>query len=160
MGFLIMKQIKLTKGLFALVDDEDFEYLNQWKWCATKAHNTYYAKRTVNKKSIQMHRIILGLTDPTIFTDHIDHNGLNNQKNNLRKCTHSENMRNRSKKKQSSNNHIGVYFEKDRDLYGVRILVNKKHLRIGRFKTEEEAIKARNEAVLKYHGKFANLINK
>ena len=84
-----MKEIILTQGQVALVDDEDFEYLNQWKWCAIKSRKTYYTTRTIYipcKMTVIMHRIIMN-TPLDMTVDHIDHNGLNNQKYNLRICT-------------------------------------------------------------------------
>ena len=86
-----MKQIKLSqqgknKGKYVvLVDDEDFEYLNQWRWCAVKYTHTYYAVR-YDKKRISMHRLILDVPQNKL-TDHRDSNGLNNQIKNIRPCT-------------------------------------------------------------------------
>jgi hypothetical protein len=93
-----MKEIKLSRGKVALVDDEDFDYLNQWKWTAHKKKLTYYAVKYGNMKNgIQqhkrMHRIIMKTPDD-MFVDHIDHNGLNNQKANLRNCYKWQNQRN------------------------------------------------------------------
>ncbi len=106
-----MKKIFLYKGrglnrvqsdVFAMVDDEDFEYLNQWKWgCTTKQGNTYYACRSVrtDRKLITyfMHRIIMGLqkSDKRVI-DHKDRNGLNCQRVNMRICTQSQNNMNNS----------------------------------------------------------------
>lgn len=91
-----MKRILLTQGKYALVDDADFEYLNQWKWCAHKIGSIYYVKRghNWNKKKkcwneiLSMHRVILGLSKGDgICTDHINGNGLDNRHCNLRACT-------------------------------------------------------------------------
>lgn len=73
-----------------MVDDEDFEYLNQWKWTAHRIGNDWYATRGEKKKIIYMHREILR-TPKGMLTDHIDMDGLNNQKKNLRICTHQQN---------------------------------------------------------------------
>ncbi len=95
-----MKLIPLTQGKFAQVDDEDYDYLNQWKWYTTKNHKTFYAARHIRingkQKLIYMHRVIMNIIKG-YKTDHIDHNGLNNQKYNLRICTCQENNRNRKK---------------------------------------------------------------
>src|SRR5690348_11276017 len=101
-----MKKIKLTQGKYALVDDADFEYLNQWKWQAKKCSDTlFYAHRTQryglrseNKKHhFKMHKLIL--KSPKGFEiDHEDGNGLNNQRKNLRICTHSQNGMNKKLK--------------------------------------------------------------
>lgn len=97
-----MKQIKLTKGYFANVDDADYDWLNQWKWHVHKnpKSNTMYALRNISNGSggqttIQMHRLILGLTDIGTITDHVDGNGLNNQRANLRQANKSQNAANR-----------------------------------------------------------------
>jgi len=83
-----MKLIPLTQGKFAQVDDEDFEYLNQWKWFALKDAQTFYAARGIYLKgNILMHRQLLGLTNSEVKGEHKDRNGLNNQKENLRVAT-------------------------------------------------------------------------
>ena len=102
-----MKEIKLTQDYVALVDDEDYERINQYKWFAHISRNVaVYAVRTINisktkKISQKMHRFVLGITDSTTQVDHIDHNTLNNQKINLRKATFQQNSCN--KKKPSTN---------------------------------------------------------
>ena len=82
-----MKKIKLTQNKYTLVDDEDFDYLNQFNWCAHKEKYNFYAVRTDNKlkKCIRIHRVIMNCPDSK-FIDHKDGNGLNNQKENLRLC--------------------------------------------------------------------------
>ena len=84
-----MKEIKLTQGKVALVDDEDFDMLNQYTWYGDK-----YAQTTIERKSVQMHRLIMK-TPRWMVVDHIDHNGLNNQKSNLRNCSQSANCKNK-----------------------------------------------------------------
>ena len=86
-----MKEIPLTRGKFALVDDEDYEWLSQWKWyCST----TGYAVRGCKNRILYMHREI-AKTKPGMLTDHINRNKLDNRKENLRFCSHRENMKNR-----------------------------------------------------------------
>ena len=96
-----MKKIPLTKGLFALIDDDDYERVSKFKWCAAKsAHgNTFYAQSRVRDgegRSIpmSMHRFILGITDSDIHVDHQDGDGLNNQRYNIVAGTRSDNMLN------------------------------------------------------------------
>ncbi|MFA7361984.1 MAG: endonuclease [Candidatus Kapaibacterium sp.] len=152
-----MKEIKLTQGKIALVDDEDYEYLNQFKWCAARQMNTFYAVRNVriNKfktKMIFMHRVILKTPSGKI-TDHKDHNGLNNQKNNIRVCTNTQNQMNNSSRGGSSR-YIGVFY--DRGAIRACITVNKKNIYLGTFNNEIEAAIARDKAAKIYHGEFAN----
>src|SRR5579859_2501899 len=96
-----MREIPLTQGKVALVDDADFDWLNQWKWCAMKVGKTHYAVRNEprqpgkKRKLILMHREIAaqaGLSD----VDHENHAGLDNQRHNLRPCTRAQNMANMS----------------------------------------------------------------
>jgi hypothetical protein len=95
-----MKSIPLSQGYFALVDDEDFERLNEHKWCVARVKaNKWYAVRneTVSfkkRRRISMHRYLLGILDSPKQVDHIDGNGLNNQRSNMRECTVFENQYN------------------------------------------------------------------
>lgn len=108
-----MKKIKLTQGEFALVDDEDFDELNKFKWHVGKYYkkNCLYALRKTfdkgKKKSVLMHRQIM-LTPRGMVTDHKDHNGLNNQRSNLRVCSHADNIRNSAKSIKGTSKYKGV----------------------------------------------------
>lgn len=157
-----MKQIPLTQGKFTLVDDEDYEYLNQFKWFAMANGNNFYATRKVRNNKIQrnvyMHRLILSVTDTKHVIDHIDHNSLNNQKSNLRIASHIENCKNRKPKKGGGSKYLGVYYFKAKTpRWQASMTVNKKSIYIGLFKSEDEAALAYNEAATKHHGQFANL---
>lgn len=156
-----MKLIPLSREQFALVDDEDYEFLIQRKWYAgnnPKAH-TMYAKSGKgcgkNGLKILMHRLIMGANNGQ-FIDHIDGNGLNNQKSNLRFCTHTENMRN-SKKRNSISEYKGVSWFKHARRWRARITVNKKGITIGYFKDKTHAARAYDQAAIKHYGKFARL---
>jgi len=93
-----MKEIKLTQGQVALVDDEDFVELSKRKWYAgwDKGTSSFYAMRWEAGKTVRMHRQILGLTDPKIHGDHRNHHTLNNTRVNLRIATSKQNGSNRS----------------------------------------------------------------
>lgn len=144
-----MKKIKLTQGKYALVDDADYKWLNQWKWYASKQGNTWYAYRAIWKlrKTIGMHRLILGLDfGDKRQGDHINRNGLNNQRCNLRITTHQQNHFNNGAK--------GYGFHRNR--WEAYININDKKIHLGKFKTEQEAKQVRQEAKVKYFGEFAH----
>jgi hypothetical protein len=156
-----MKEIKLTRDQVALVDDEDYEYLNQFKWQAYKGERTYYACRHTRKGDVEreiMHRVIMN-TPKGMEVDHIDHNGLNNQKYNLRNCTRSQNQSNRISCVGTSK-YLGVVIS-SKGLFKGRIeaslTANGVIIHLGVFKTEEDAARAYDEAAKRYHGEFANL---
>jgi hypothetical protein len=152
-----MKKIPLTKGKFALVDDEDFEYLNQWKWCAWIGDGRSYAVRNAGKDQKRgmferMHRVILRLKKGEI-PDHIDGNGLNNQRSNLRIATHSQNAMNTRKRSGCSSQYKGVSYDKVRSQW--MCMVRGKY--VGRFNSEKEAAQAYNVHAQKIFGEFASL---
>lgn len=156
-----MKKIPLTKGLFALVDDDDFEWLNNYKWHAHKDDKTkdgYYAMRKhPDRNSTQaMHRIIMCISDPKIKIDHRNGNRLDNQRHNLRICTHADNMKNVKLNSKNTSGFKGVVFRKDSGLWRARIGVNGKRITLGHFNTAEEAAIAYNEASDKFHGQYGN----
>lgn len=157
-----MKEIELTKGKSALVDDLDFEFINQWSWFAVKIRRTFYAARVVYYKSkyhsiVLMHRQILCLTDRKIFCDHIDHNGLNNQKNNLRRSNCSQNAANRSSVKNSTSKYLGVSKKTNSNYWRAKLQSNGKDVHIGCFADEKQAAIAYNIKAREIHGEFANL---
>jgi len=154
-----MKEIKLTQGKFALVDNDMFEELNQFKWCAAKDGNTFYAVRNIynnrKRKTIRMHRQILGLIDSKIQCDHKNHEGLDNQKSNLRSCTIAENQRNQRPRIGCSSKYKGVYFNKLCKKWMAYIKVENKSTTIGLFTNEIEAAKAYDKAAKVHHKEFA-----
>lgn len=140
-----MKKIPLTQGLFALVDDEDFEYLNQWKWYALKDGNTFYAVRkskSVNGKRdlVRMHVEVLGKKEGFV-SDHINGNGLDNRRHeNLRHVTHRQNLQNRHSEKSSK--YPGVSWRKETSQWLAQIRLDGKKKYLGYFASEEEASQA------------------
>lgn len=157
-----MKQIELSKtgkkykGLFALVDDADYEVLNQYNWSACRDHNTFYAVRYEAGKTIKMHHELIGKPLKGFVTDHKDRNGLNNQRENIWHCTHKENtinsphIRNKIpilKQKKLVNPFTGVWKTgRKKNPYRAMIKRNKKIIHLGVFKTKEEA----HQEYLKY----------
>jgi beta-glucosidase/6-phospho-beta-glucosidase/beta-galactosidase len=154
----IMKLIKLTKDKYSIIDDEDYETISKNKWSAYKGHNTYYACRTIKKDkkktSVQMHRTILKLTDPSLVVDHVNGNGLDNRKENLRICTDSQNLMNRSKPKNNTSGYKGVSYSKSKKKYTAQIGINWKVYNLGFYDTAEEASKVYQERAKKEFGKF------
>jgi len=152
-----MKEIQLTKGFVTIVDDEDYEWLNQWKWHASKRNDKFYASRRLGKhgKFIHMHRLLLGLSeDDKTMPDHVDRDTLNNQRNNLRVATRSQN--NANKKQIGKSGFMGV-FPSGKNTFFARIRKDKKNIYLGNFSTKELAAVAYNIAAIIHHGEFANL---
>lgn len=144
-----MKQIKLTKGLYALVDDEVFGLLSNQNWSVSKAQsNLFYA---ANDKYGLMHRFIMG--NPIgMEIDHINGNGLDNRKENLRICSHQQNMINRKMHKNNTSGFRGVYLDGNR--WRAQIKVMGKMLRLGSFIKKEDAAVAYINAANIYFKEF------
>lgn len=160
-----MKEIKLTQGKVALVDDSTFEELSKFKWWAKKINDElYYAVRTEwikgsggKSRKIYMHRHILGVTQSNQLVDHIDRNGLNNQLANLRHCLNkSLNNANRRAIKNKTSIYLGVSLN-NRGKWVAHTSKNNKVFHIGSFSDEIEAAKAYNKKAYEFHGEFANL---
>ena len=150
-----MKEIKLTQGKIALVDDDDFEYLNQFKWHAMKIRNMFYAGR--GHSGTRMHREIMNVKKTDVIVDHKDGNGLNNQKDNLRPCSVGENNKNRHTVNNLSG-YLGVSRVTSKcESWQAAIRVNGKNIYLGSFKDKKDAAKAYNEAAIKFHGEFARI---
>jgi hypothetical protein len=157
-----MKEIELTQGKVALVDDEDYGWLNQWKWFADKNKNTFYARRqgkTNNGKqsAIRMHRLILNATNKETEVDHYDMNGLNNQRYNIRLCTGQQNRMNQKSRQGTSSKFKGVAWNKARKKWHARIGFNGEKKHLGLFISETEAALAYNKAATELFGEFARL---
>ena len=153
------KQIPLTQGKFAIVDDADFERVNQFKWCAKKGGNTFYAARHSAmpfSKTIRLH-IYLMDSPKGAKVDHKDGNGLNCQRYNLRFATKSQNAMNRGKNRNNKSGFKGVAWHKSRGKFVAQIAVNGRDIHLGCFQTAEAAARAYDEAAKKHHGEFAYL---
>ena len=158
-----MKKIPLTQEKFALIDDEDFDLISQYKWCAVKNKNIYYTmrgywdKQIKKRKQIKMHRLIMGVTDPKIQIDHINGDGLDNRKVNLRICTNQQNHMNRKSNKNCSSKFKGVsWFKRDKK-WRSQITVHQKKIYLGDFNNETQAAIAYNTAAIKHFGQYAYL---
>lgn len=148
-----MKKIKLTQSQFAIVDNKNYKWLIQWKWCALwhKDTQSFYAVRNGKTKDgkkyiISMAREILRLKygDNKRYSDHINHNTLDNRELNLRVVTHQQNNWNQKNVK-------GYSWNKRRRKYQARIGVDGKLMALGYFETPEKAHNAYLKAKKKYH---------
>ena len=138
-----MKQIPLTRGKVALVDDDDFEYINKYKWCVYICNGMPYAKRGKNKKTELMHRVIMN-PPSDMQIDHINGNGLDNRRINLRIVTSRQNQQNRHQIK--SSNYPGVYWNKNKQKWHATIKIKGAHKHILYTENECEAATAYNVA--------------
>lgn len=152
-----MKTINLTRGMSTVVDDDDYEYLMQWKWLY---HRSGYAIRMVYNKitkgynTVYMHRIINNTPDG-YFTDHIDGDKLNNQSLNLRTATNRQNLQNTSAHKNSSTGLKGVSFSKKRNKFYSQIRIEGRRIHLGFFDTPEQAKESYDKTAKQYHGEFS-----
>lgn len=149
----MVKKIPLTRGKFALVDDQDFEWLNQWKWYAKESMGgRFYAARKVQiaringkqkMKTLGMHRFLMNPPEEKVV-DHINGNTLDNRKENLRVVSQHQNLQNRNKAKSSK--YPGVYWHKNEKKWRARIQIRGKRKSLGNFNSEKKAAAAYEKA--------------
>jgi len=158
-----MKEILLTQGQVALVDDEDYDKLNMHKWYAHWIPNTrsFRAQRNSSSKNgeskiIRMHRIVMD-AQPGQQVDHRNHNTLDNRRENLRLCTASENQHNLRPHTIRSSVFKGVNWDKPTHKWKARIQLNGHQYHLGRFADETKAACAYDSAARKLFGEFAHL---
>lgn len=163
-----MKLIPLTRGMFTKVDDSDYEWLCKFKWgyWIGKGKRTGYALHAAyvprpdgkkgKPKIFRMHRLIMNPPEK-LLVDHIDGDGLNNQRCNLRIATHTQNSANCHKRRKNKSGYLGVTWIADEGVWYAQIsfMGHKHHL--GGFKNIIDAAKARDAAALEYYGEFATL---
>jgi len=160
------KTIPLSQGYEATVDDEDFEYLNQFKWNVRIVYGTQYAKRNITtaigkKTTVNMHREIMK-APKNFMIDHVNGNGLDNRKENLRISTRSQNLMNSKKPSNGkTSQYKGVCLNKQtsnhKKCWRAEIKLNKKSIFLGYFYSEKEAALAYNNAAKMYFGAFAKI---
>lgn len=153
------KQIQLTQGKSATVDDDDYEWLTQWKWSAVHDGNNWYAVRNEGKqpfrRMLYMHVQIMG-TPKGMDTDHIDHDGLNNQRANLRVCTSAQNQHNSRKPVHNSSGYKGVSRRRNGS-WIAQITLHGVKTHIGLYATAEEAARAYDRVVREHFGECATV---
>lgn len=152
------KEIPLTQGKVAIVDNDVYEWASQWKWYAQKHRNTYYVRRGVWQTgkvlSVNLHREIMN-APKGVQVDHINGDGLDNRRSNLRLATNTENSCNQSKQSNNTSGFKGVYWHKVVKKWQVCIRKNYHLIYIGYYNTPEEAALAYDKAALEHFGEFA-----
>lgn len=160
-----MKEILMPRGFRAIVDDDDYADLSQYSWCVTTphGHRTRYAATWMRgeagtRKRVSMHRHLLAVTDHQTQVDHVNHDGLDNRRANLRKCSPAENGGNRRKQlANASSKFKGVYFNKADRLWQAYIKVRGARFHLGQHAIEEDAARAYDNAAAMHFGSFAYL---
>jgi len=148
-----MKEIQLTQGMVALIDDEDFEKVSQYNWSLVTGRNTYYAEQKKRVKFRHLHRFIMN-TPADMQVDHKDGNGLNCQKYNMRNCTATENSQNQVHRKPNKTGYTGVHCRAKNKYYScIRYKTILYHL--GVFNTAEKAAVAYNTKAKELYGEYA-----
>jgi hypothetical protein len=159
----MVKQIQLTKGYVALVDDDDYEWLPAYSW---SFHSMGYAGHTATQsdwrhgKTILMHREIAEvhfMVEPGQDVDHIDGNGLNNQKSNLRAATRAQNLANKRKSFTNTSGYKGVHLHKKVNTYNAQIMIAGKLIGLGSYVSRHHAALIYNAAATFYNGEYARL---
>lgn len=153
-----VQTISLTRGYVAIVDDEDYEQVSGRKWYAQVATHTVYAVRDNwargVKTAVSMHRVIVG-AKPGEQVDHVNHDGLDNRRSNLRLCVGFQNQGNRRKQQGTSSQFKGVYWNKRAGKWHTQIRFRGQQRHLGLFADEVEAAKAYDKAALAQWGEFA-----
>lgn len=156
------KEIELTQGKFATVDDEDFKDLSRYKWFAHSPDGQrWYAMRNKKlfngrKTTISMHVYLMKSSERATI-DHIDGNGLNNTRKNLRFATNKQNCSNSKISKNNTSGYKGVHFYTRTGRWQAFIHNDYKKIHLGYFDSPEDAARAYDRAAVRYHGEFASL---
>lgn len=149
--------IPLTQGQVALVDAGDYAWLSQWNWAATwkATSKSFYASRCKDGKHAYMHREIMQSDSRQV--DHVNHNGLDNRRFNLRPATRSQNSANSRRRSDNTSNRKGVCWDKARRRWAAEATVNGVHVHLGRHLSKEAAYAAYSEFAKRQWGDFARV---
>lgn len=151
-----VKEIQLSNNKVAIVDDGDYENLSRYTWSAERKRQIWYASCQMSSGKVYMHRFIMDANQSELV-DHKDRDGLNNQRNNLRKCTDAQNSQNRKKSTANKSGYKGVYWHKKARKYAAKIENNGIRRYLGLFEDAVSAAKAYDRAAVEYHGEYAHL---
>lgn len=160
-----MKVIEINSPKYGkkevMVDDVDYEDLSKYHWCIVKMPKTFYAVRYTctngKEKNVYMHRHIMREENKKLPIDHLDHNGINNQRSNLRRPINGQNQKNRQGQLGRSSKYVGVCWHKKDKKWQAAIAVNGKQTHLGQFDDEIEAATARDNAAKIHYGEYAHL---
>lgn len=158
-----IRYIPLTRGQITIVDAADYEWLNQWNWCASWQRSTksFYVCRNLPRdggprRQVFMHRQILDMApeDP-LQVDHKNRDSLRNTRDNLRKATCSQNLINRRLSSKNSSGYRGVSWSSITKKWQAFVSVRGKSIYLGVFASKEDASRAYDEAARQHYGEFA-----
>lgn len=149
-------ELPLSNGMVAIVDAADAEWLSCYRWRALQVTRTWYAVRNERKRLIYMHREIMH-PPAGLIVDHINRNGLDNRRCNLRLVTRSQNNMHAAKREGCSSSYKGVDWQAGSRKWRARIKAHGRHIYLGMYETEIEAALAYDAAAIIYHGRFAVL---
>lgn len=152
-----MKKVPISKGKYlAIIDDIDYDRIKKYKWSAYNGSHASYAKAYIDGKYTFMHRYILGLkTGDKKRVDHINHDGLDNRRKNLRICTQQQNLYNMGIAAHNTSGYKGVYWHKHREKWVTGFKMGGKRVHLGIFEDKHMAAKMYNCCSRILHGEFA-----
>ena len=155
-----VREIPLTRGYVALIDEVDFELVSKYSWQAFVKKHTVYALTSIfpkkgmgGRRGLRMHRLIMDAPGGQ-WVDHINGNGLDNRRSNLRFCTPSENTINSGMRRDNTSGVKGVLWVKRFNRWYAVISKDKVHIHLGSFRDKSDAIAARKRGEIKYFGEF------
>lgn len=150
-------EIPLTRGKVALISDHQLERVSRHNWCALRTvSGDWYAVGRINGKVVYLHSFIMD-TPAGMEVDHINGDTLNCTDDNMRLCTHIQNMHNKKKRSNNKSGYIGVHWNKHAKKWIPQIKVDGRSIHLGTFENIIDAARTRDAAAIKYYGEFARL---
>jgi hypothetical protein len=155
---MALRSIELTQGKHALIDEEDYVKVGPYKWCYSSSNGYAVSRRRVDgvKEVLLMHRLVHD-TPKGLITDHINHDKLDNRRENLRTCTRHENNRNMPLRSNNKSGYKGVYWHAARGKWQANIRHCGEEFYLGLFTDKHEAAEAYNRKAVELFGVFASL---